>query len=416
MVRELSLQLLRDEFRAMISSWFTSVHATLAVELIVFRIQNSYIRRGAHAETSGRSAGRFATWWRSAMAYETSENFTPARERVADSDATVPIIDMASFTGGPLEEQRKVVAAVKQACEHVGFFGITGHGVPDGTIRAVFSEGRAFFALALEEKMRIKRPGPGISRGYNSLAGQSLGLTTGKETPPDLMESLGFGPLETDGDPYWTAGFGPVHAHTNLWPERPPDFGAAVSDYWRAMERLSADLMRVFALALDLEEDFFLSRSDRHVTNMRVNYYPAQQRPPEPGQLRAGAHSDYGAFTVLKGESAPGGLEVLRRGGDWTPVPLVEDGFIINIGDLLMRWTNDKWVSTVHRVVNPPEAVRRKVDRMSIAFFFTPNHDVEVRCLESCMDTEHPARYAPVTAGAHWRGKILASRQITIAS
>jgi isopenicillin N synthase-like dioxygenase len=182
------------------------------------------------------------------------------------------------------------------------------------------------------------------------------------------------------------------------------------------MERLSADLMRVFALALDLEEDFFLSRSDRHVTNMRVNYYPAQQRPPEPGQLRAGAHSDYGAFTVLKGESAPGGLEVLRRGGDWTPVPLVEDGFIINIGDLLMRWTNDKWVSTVHRVVNPPEAVRRKVDRMSIAFFFTPNHDVEVRCLESCMDTEHPARYAPVTAGAHWRGKILASRQITIAS
>ncbi len=191
----------------------------------------------------------------------------------------------------------------------------------------------------------------------------------------------------------------------NLWPEQLPRFRAAVSDYWRAMERLSAKLMRIFALALDLNEDFFLIRSDRHVTNMRLNYYPTQHRPPEPGQLRAGAHSDYGAFTVLKGENAPGGLEVLRRGGDWTPVPMIDDGFVINIGDLLMRWTNDRWVSTIHRVVNPPEAACREVDRMSVAFFFTPNHDVEVSCLDSCMDAQRPARYAPVTAGAHWRAR-----------
>jgi isopenicillin N synthase-like dioxygenase len=350
------------------------------------------------------------------MAYETSSDFTPDRDRAADADATVPVIDMASFAKGDAAEQRKVVEAVKQACEHVGFFVITGHGVADATIRAVFSEGRTFFALPVAEKMHIKRPAPGISRGYNSLAGQSLGLTTGRQAPPDLMESLGFGPLETNDDPYWTEGFGPVHAHPNLWPEGLPKFREAVSNYWYAMEDLSSNLMRVFALALDLEEDFFLTRSDRHVTNMRINYYPAQERPPEPGQLRAGAHSDYGAFTVLKGENAPGGLEVLRRGGDWTPVPLIDDGFIINIGDLLMRWTNDRWVSTIHRVVNPPEEVRRNVDRMSVAFFFTPNHDVEVRCLESCMGPQNPARYAPVTAGAHWRGKILASRQIAKAS
>jgi isopenicillin N synthase-like dioxygenase len=346
------------------------------------------------------------------MAYETNADFTPERDRAADSDATVPVIDVASFDSGGFAERRGVVAAVKHACEHVGFFIITGHGMLHGTIRDVFSEGRAFFALPLEEKMGIKRPGPGISRGYNSLAGQSLGLSAGHHAPPDLMESLGFGPLETGDDPYWSGGFGPVHAYPNLWPEQLPRFRAAVSDYWRAMERLSAKLMRIFALALDLNEDFFLVRSDRHVTNMRLNYYPTQHRPPEPGQLRAGAHSDYGAFTVLKGENAPGGLEVLRRGGDWTPVPMIDDGFVINIGDLLMRWTNDRWVSTIHRVVNPPEAACREVDRMSVAFFFTPNHDVEVSCLESCMDAQHPARYAPVTAGAHWRGKILASRQI----
>ncbi len=347
------------------------------------------------------------------MAYETSDDFKPDRERVADADAAVPVIDIAPFVRGDTAARGAVVAAVKRACEQVGFFVITGHDVPDDTIRSAFAEGRAFFRSPLDEKMRIKRPGPGISRGYNSLADQSLGLTLGQKAPPDLMESLGFGPLETGDAPYWTEGFGPVHAHPNLWPADMPRLRQAVSDYWRAMEALSARLMRIFALALDLEEDFFISRSDRHVTTMRVNYYPAQDRPPEPGQLRAGAHSDYGAFTILKGENAPGGLQVLRRGGDWADVPLIEEGFIINIGDLLMRWTNDKWVSTLHRVVNPPEAVRRNVDRMSIAYFFMPNHDVDVRCFESCVSAGNPQRYAPLTAGAHWRGKILAARQIS---
>jgi isopenicillin N synthase-like dioxygenase len=347
------------------------------------------------------------------MSHEANDDFTPGRERVADAAVTVPVIDIAPFAHGDPAARRTLVAAVKHACEHVGFFVITGHGVPAEKIKAVFAESRAFFARPLDEKMRIKRPGPGISRGYNSLAGQSLGLTMGQKAPPDLMESLGFGPLETDNDPYWTANFGPVHAHPNLWPEDGPQLRRAVSDYWRVMEALSAQLMRIFALALDLDEDFFVQRSKRHVTNMRINYYPAQERPPEAGQLRAGAHSDYGAFTILKGENAPGGLQVLCRGGDWADVPLIEEGFIINIGDLLMRWTNDKWVSTIHRVVNPPEEVRRHVDRMSIAYFFVPDHDVEVRCLESCMDAKNPPRYPPTTAGAHWRGKILAARQMS---
>jgi isopenicillin N synthase-like dioxygenase len=350
------------------------------------------------------------------MANEANSDFTPDRERVADANAAVPVIDLSGFSTGSASERRHVVAAVKHACERVGFFVISGHGVSDAKIRAIFAEGRAFFALSVSEKMRIKRPGPGISRGYNSLAGQSLALTRGKEAPPDLMESLGFGPIETTDEPYWTQGFGPVHAYPNLWPESRPAFRSAVTEYWRAMEELSSRLMRVFALALELDEDFFVTRSDRHVSNMRINYYPAQDQPPEPGQLRAGAHSDYGAFTILRGENAPGGLEVLRHGGDWAPVPALEDTFIINIGDLLMRWTNDHWVSTLHRVVNPPEAVRRNVDRMSVAFFFIPNHDVEVRCLESCMDDHNAPRYAPVTAGAHWRGKILAARQIAKAS
>jgi isopenicillin N synthase-like dioxygenase len=339
-------------------------------------------------------------------------DFTPDRDRVADADAEVPVIDISKFTSGGMETRATIVDKVRDACERVGFLVITGHGVPEDTIERTFKVARTFFARPADEKQRIKRPGPGISRGYNGVASQSLARTLGNVTPPDLMESLGFGPLEIGDGPYWREGHGPTHFHPNLWPDDMAEFREAVSDYWHAMEGLSTRLMRVFALALDLDENYFVKRSDRHVTNMRINYYPAQQIAPEKNQLRAGSHSDYGAFTILRGENAPGGLQVLRRGGDWADVPMVEGGYIINIGDLLMRWTNDRWVSTIHRVINPPEEVRRNTDRMSIAYFFVPNYDTDVSCIESCMSADHPPRYEPTTAGGHWRGKILASRQI----
>jgi isopenicillin N synthase-like dioxygenase len=345
------------------------------------------------------------------MTEKIAGDFTPDRDRVADAGAEIPVIDISNFSLGDGKSRAAIVDAVRDACERVGFLVITGHGVPEDTIASAFKVARAFFARPADYKQRIKRPGPGISRGYNSVAGQSLGRTIGQAAPPDLMESLGFGPFDTDDDPYWTEGFGPIHAHPNLWPVGMPEFRAAIGDYWRAMEALAMRLSRIFALALELDEEFFVRRSARHVTNMRINYYPVQERAPENEQLRAGAHSDYGAFTILKGENAPGGLQVLRRGGDWADVPIIEEGFVINIGDLLMRWTNDKWVSTIHRVVNPPEEVRRNVDRMSIAFFFMPDHDVEVRSIGSCVGPQSPPRYAPTTAGAHWRGKILAARQ-----
>jgi isopenicillin N synthase-like dioxygenase len=347
-----------------------------------------------------------------AMNEKVADNFTPDRDRVADAGAEVPIIDISDFNSRDPKVRATVVDAVREACERVGFFVITGHGVAEDTIARTFKLTRAFFTRPTDDKQRIKRPGPGISRGYNSLASQALGRTMGTAAPPDLMESLGFGPLEISDGPYWREGYGPIHFHPNLWPDDMPGFREAVSEYWRAMEDVSAQLMRIFALALDLDENYFVSRSDRHVTNMRINYYPVQLDAPQENQLRAGAHSDYGAFTLLRGENAPGGLQVLRRAGDWADVPMVEGGYVVNIGDLLMRWTNDRWVSTIHRVVNPPEEVRRRTDRVSIAFFFVPNHDVKVSCIESCMSADNPPRYVSTTAGGHWRGKILASRQI----
>jgi isopenicillin N synthase-like dioxygenase len=340
-----------------------------------------------------------------------SDEFVPDRERAAAAGAEIPVIDISPFTaarGG----KRTVVGAIARACEEVGFFGIVGHGVDDAAIAAIYREGRAFFGLARDEKMQIARPAPGVSRGYNSLADQSLGNTLATGVPPDLQESFAIGPLNPGSAPYWTGGYGPIHFHPNLWPRRPAGFRAAVTDYWQQMEDLAARLARMFALALDLPEEFFADEIDRHVSTMRLNFYPAQPVAPLPGQVRAGAHSDYGAFTVLRTEAAPGGLQVVRRGGTWVDVPNIANGFVVNIGDMLMRWTNDRWVSTVHRVVNPPEAVRANATRMSVAFFQVPNHDVEVRCLESCTGPDNPPRYAPTTAGAHWRAKILAARGV----
>jgi isopenicillin N synthase-like dioxygenase len=207
-------------------------------------------------------------------------DFTPDRDRVADADAEVPVIDISKFTSGDKETRAAIVDKVRDACERVGFLVITGHGVPEETIERTFKVARSFFARPADEKQRIKRPGPGISRGYNGVASQSLARTLGNVTPPDLMESLGFGPPEIGDGPYWREGYGPIHFHPNLWPDDMADFREAVTDYWHAMEGLSTRLMRVFALALDLEENYFVKRSDRHVTNMRINYYPAQQNAP----------------------------------------------------------------------------------------------------------------------------------------
>ena len=338
-----------------------------------------------------------------------SDEFVPDRERAAASDANVPVIDVAPFSAGGSGKHR-VVEAIARACEDVGFFGIVGHGVDDALIGGIYREGRAFFALPREEKMEVGRPAPGVSRGYNSLSDQSLGNTLASGVPPDLQESFAIGPLDPGNGPHWTAGYGPIHFHPNLWPRRPAVFRAAVTAYWQTMEALAGRLARTFALALELPEDFFADKIDRHVSTMRLNFYPAQPVAPLPGQIRAGAHSDYGGFTILRTEDAPGGLQVVRRGGSWVDVPNIPNGFVVNIGDMLMRWTNDRWVSTVHRVVNPPESVRADTTRMSVAFFQVPNYDVEVRCLESCTGPGNPPRYAPTTAGAHWRAKILAAR------
>jgi isopenicillin N synthase-like dioxygenase len=318
---------------------------------------------------------------------------------------TVPVIDIAPL-GGDDRDRRAVAQAIARACEDIGFFTIVGHGVDATLVRRMYDVSREFFDLPAEDKQRVRRPKPEQSRGYIGLGEENLSYGVGRDTT-DLKEFFAIGPVDVPDEAYYHAPAAYPSFAPNVWPARPASLRAVYTDYYRAMERLAARLMRAFALALDLREDFFHDKTDRHISGIRVINYPDQPAAPAPGQLRAGAHSDYGALTILKAENVPGGLEVLNRAGEWVAVAPVADSFVINLGDLMMHWTNDRWISTLHRVANPPRDAALGSRRQSIVFFYQPNYDALIECLPGCCGPGHPAKYAPVTSGEHRLRKFL---------
>ena len=318
---------------------------------------------------------------------------------------TVPVIDVAPLTGD--EADRRVVAGeIGRACEDIGFFTIVGHGVDAALVRRMDEVSRAFFDLPVADKQRVRRPKPEQSRGYVGLGEENLSYGVGHDTT-DLKEFFAIGPVDVPDEPYYRAPAAYPSFAPNVWPERPAALRAIYTEYYRAMERLAGRLMRAFALALKLREDFFHHTTDRHISGIRVINYPDQPEAPAAGQLRAGAHSDYGALTILKAENVPGGLEVLNRTGEWVAVAPVADSFVINLGDLMMHWTNDRWISTLHRVANPPRDAALGSRRQSIVFFYQPNYDALIECLPGCCGPGNPAKHAPVTSGEHRLRKFL---------
>ena len=320
---------------------------------------------------------------------------------------TVPVIDIAPFVAGSRGGKQAVAAAVGRACSDIGFFSIVGHGVPEALVARMYDVSRRFFDLPLEEKLKLKRERPEESRGYIGFGDENLAYSLGQEAVTDLKEFLAIGPVDVPDEAYYRSPAAYPSFAANLWPERPAELRAIWTDYYRALEGLGATLMRIFAAALALPEDFFRDKLDRHISGIRVINYPDQPEPPQPGQLRAGAHSDYGAVTILKSENAPGGLQVKNRRGEWVEVEAAPHAFVCNIGDLMMRWTNDRWISTLHRVVNPPRDAALGSRRQSIVFFYQPNYDAVIECLPGCSGPGMPPKYAPVTSGEHRLGKFL---------
>ena len=311
----------------------------------------------------------------------------------------IPVIDISPFVEGSEIGKRDVARQIAEACETIGFFAISGHGVAADTIEALQRLSHDFFARPVDEKLRAENPVPGTPRGYRALAGEALGRAGGGEAEPDLKEFYHFGRDSWPDEPYYIGDEGRRYFIPNLWPEAPAGFAEAALEYYRAMEVLEGHLLHAAAIALGIGETFFDDKVDRHVTAMRVNYYPAQATPAPAGQIRAGAHTDYGMMTILMGENQPGGLQVRTRDGRWIDVETQPETFVINIGDLLMRWTNDRWLSNLHRVVNPPPEVAGTSSRISIAFFHQPNYDAVIECIPTCNGPGRPALYPPVRSG-----------------
>ena len=322
------------------------------------------------------------------------------------ADPAIPVIDIEPYRAGDPTGTRHVAEAVAAACERIGFLVISGHGVPDALVRRVFEVSLAFFDLPLEDKLTLRSDDPGIPRGYSALASKSLGRTYGLDTPPDLREQFFVGPLDD-----WAAGFarfpGAARVYApNVWPVTPVEFREVLSAYYRAQERLARDLMRIFALALGLPEAWFDDAIDRHFSTCPTNLYPETAQEPLPGQLRAGPHTDFGSLTILAVNDAPGGLQVLSPDATWRDVRPAPGQFVVNLGDMMGRWTNDRWTSTVHRVVNPPRDQVAGSRRQTVGFFLHPNYDALVACLPTCTDADHPPRYEPILAGEHMLAKL----------
>jgi isopenicillin N synthase-like dioxygenase len=314
--------------------------------------------------------------------------------------ATIPVIDLSAALSGDPAQRLATAREIDRTCTEIGFFTIKGHGVPRVTMETLRAKAREFFALALDEKRRAVAADPATPRGYRGLGFESLarGNDPGA-APPDIKEYDHYGREQWPSDPYFIDGDGPRYFIPNVWPARPQGFAVAAEQYYNEMERLTGEMMRLTALALGLEERFFDDKIDRHITAMRLNFYPEQSVPPVPGQLRAGDHTDYGLLTILNGENVPGGLQARSRSGAWIDVETDPDTFVVNIGDLLMRWTNDRWISNVHRVVNPPTTTASNFgsSRLSIAFFHHPNYDAVVECIAPPGE----AKYPPVTSGEY---------------
>lgn len=321
------------------------------------------------------------------------------------SDGFVPVIDIAPYLAGMTNGKREVAAEIDRACREVGFYVIVGHGVDRQLIEDVEAVSREFFDLPLDEKMKVHLGSKPGAVGYSAIGDVALAYTRGQATPPDLNETFQIAKVDLTDDSYFRNEAARGMIPPNRWPERPVRLRDLYTKYYVRMGALASDLMRLSALALGLPEDYFDDKIDRHISRLNVRLYPEQKTKPLPGQLRAGAHTDYGTVTILKPGDTIGGLQIADAEGTWHDVPMIPGSFVINQGDLMARWTNDNWLSTLHRVANPPEEANGGSRRLSIVFFHHPNYDATVSCLPTCVQAGSVPKYESITVSEYYRIK-----------
>lgn len=323
----------------------------------------------------------------------------------------IPIVDISAYvTDGSSRERAAVAAAVDHACRTVGFIQIIGHDVPT-TVTAAFTVAMdRFFALDLETKKTYRTP-PAVNRGYAPPKSESLSLSLGVESATrmnDFFEAFNVGATAAD---YPDAVELPQPDYAaNVWPAV-PGFEAAVSAYFAQAGRVARTLMRVFEDALQLDEGYFAARTGHSLDVLRMNNYalPPGTDIALDGELTGmGEHTDFGMVTVLWADQVRG-LQVLAADGTWHDVQPADGAFLVNLGDVMARMTNEQWMSTLHRV-KPPIVNGTIERRRSAAFFHDGDVDAVIDVLPAFIDAEHPPLYEPVTVGEHIAAKLRGSR------
>lgn len=296
----------------------------------------------------------------------------------------IPVVDLTDFRAGG---RRAAADAICAALEAIGFFAIRGHGVDQALIDRTFAAAHDFFVLSEAEKRSIT-----INhghRGYMPMADQHRA----EANQPNLSESFIVGTEIAADDPDVLAQK-PMHS-VNQWPEGMPGLRGTMLTYHAALTDLGRSMLPLFETALDLPDGYFASVYKTPMAFIRALHYPPAPDDMPADQFGAAAHSDFGFITILAQDDV-GGLQVQAPNGDWIDAPNIPGAFVVNIGDMLMRWTNDRFRSTVHRVINAPGR-----DRYSLPFFFDPQFDTVVACLDSCKSDDRPARYPPISWGDH---------------
>lgn len=302
----------------------------------------------------------------------------------------IPVIDVAPLLDG--SDKQGVARQIRWALSNAGFMYVKNHGIAQGFVDEVFDVTRRFFDLPMERKMALH-----VSRSDVALRGyiEPFGENTDPGKTRDLKECFDIGPERAALEgPF----FGP-----NQWPADPPDFRRLVYGYHEKMVTLSKQLLRGIALSLDLAEDFFEGIMRDPISIQRLLHYPPQNGHADKDIIGIGAHTDYGNLTILAQDDV-GGLQVMNRDGDWVDGTPIRGAFVINIGDLIQKLTNDIYLANMHRVINTSGR-----ERYSIPFFIDADFDAVIAPLPGCVSAANPQRYQPVTCGAHKFGRFKAS-------
>lgn len=305
----------------------------------------------------------------------------PPVHTAAMTAPAIPVIDMSALATGDRAGRARVAAEVGAACREVGFFAVCGHGVPSALLDGAFAASRAFFALDAADKQALAIDKLGHNRGYVGFGAEALDEKRGAD------QKEAFNLIWTDERV----------RPPNAWP--PIDgWRPRVQAYFDAVLAAGRRLHAAFAIDLGLAENFFDDKLNQPLATLRLLRYPSPANTAGDEGIGAGAHTDYGNVTLLATDGVAG-LQVRTRGGAWIDAPSVPDAFLCNIGDCLMRWTNDVYMSTPHRVLRPAR------ERYSIALFLDPNADALVSAIPSCVPAGEAPRHAPVTAQAYLQSR-----------